>query len=875
VPRRSLLSYLTAAVLAVGALTGATPAAGAPADHAQDVYVAPYGDDRAPGDAMRPVRTLERAQQLVRARDRRLTKDLTVRIASGTYRLTRPLAFDARDSGSGGHRVIWQGTGAGVVSGGLRVTGWRPVPGHAGLWAAPAPQGLGDTRQLYVDGVRAQRASGPVPVTLTRTATGYTASSDTLAGWPGIAGAELVYTAGEPLWNVQRYGLGQWTEPRCPIASASGTTITMAQPCWANSTKRAVFPDNPSRTVSMVGPGSLTAGAGAAYLDNARELLDTPGEWYLDRAAHTIYYMPRAGENLRRADVEAPALERLITGGGTADDPVHDIAFRGLQFSYATWLTPSSPEGFSEIQAGYTITGPTGYATEGLCGFTPGGQCPFGAWTPEPGNVSLDHGRGIDFSDDAFVHLGAAGLRLGDGTQSSTVRGDIFTDISGNGLEIGGVDQPLPTRDGDVTRDVSVTDNHLYALPREFHGGVAILNGYTQGDLIAHNQIDHVGYTAISMGWGGWPDKIGSPATPNDSRDNQVSDNLIHDYMQSLDDGGGIYTQGITGGSMASGEKVTGNVIHTQFGLGKSVYTDNGCTYETVSGNVLYGASYANVASRHTDYRDALGNNDPTLVSGNWWEQGDPDSDNKGLVTQGNHIVASPSDAPASIVAAAGLEPAYRPLLTRRFGAVSVPEAPTRVGTTTAGSGTLYVTFNPSYADGGSALLGYRARAYDPAGHQVATAFASADAVAATALMRLDHLTDGVPYTVTVIAVNAHGQSQASLPSAPLEPRAGSLLPGAPTGAQFKAQAGAATVSWTPPKATGDSAVIGYRLTVSDGRVITVSGRDALVTQPSAKTMFRVIGGLTPGTAYTVTIAAVTGTGSGPATTVTGTTPAS
>src|SRR2546430_768411 len=84
--------------------------------------------------------------------------------------------------------------------------------------AAPAPSGLDNTRQLYVNGVRAQRASGTVPVTLTKTATGYTASAPTLAGWRNPSDLEFVYTAGEALWNVVRDGLGQWTEPRCPIA---------------------------------------------------------------------------------------------------------------------------------------------------------------------------------------------------------------------------------------------------------------------------------------------------------------------------------------------------------------------------------------------------------------------------------------------------------------------------------------------------------------------------------------------------------------------------------------------------------------------------------------------------------------------------------
>lgn len=863
--RRAALVTLVTAVLALG-----VPGLVAPAQAAApfDLYVSPTGDDHADGSARHPVRTLQHARDLVRARTAHLKSDLTVHLASGTYRQSGPLVLDARDSGTNGHRVIWQGTGATVVSGGRQVVGWHQVPGRKGLWAARAPQGLTDTRQLYVDGVRAQRARGAVPVTLTQTATGYTASSDTIAHWKHPSDAEFVYTSGEALWNIERNGLGQWTEPRCRIASAEGTTITMAQPCWDNSNKRVEFPDIPGRTVSMVGPGHLTNNGKATYVENAYELLDQPGEWYLDKSARTVYYLPRKGENLARADVEAAAAEKLVDGRGTSDAPVHDIAFRGIRFSYATWLTPSQPEGFSEIQAGYTITGDRGWATQGLCQYVEGGTCPFASWTKMPGNVSFAYGQRIQFADDVFAHLGASGLDLGTGSKDSSVSGSVFTDISGNGLEIGGVDGQTPAS------GVQVTDNHLYALPREYHGAVAILNGYTQHNTIAHNQIDHVGYSAVSMGWGGWPDKIGDPATPNPSHDNAVRDNLIFDYMQGLDDGGGIYTQGLTGTSMADGEKVTGNVIHDQWGLGKNVYTDNGCTYETVEGNVLYNASYANVASRHTDYRDALGNNDPTLVKDNWWEEGTADGDNKGLVTTGNHIMSALSDVPSAILANAGLEPAYRGVLSRRVAAPSVPEAPTRVGTSTAGADALYVTFNPAFVDNGSPVTSYTARAYDATGRQVAQQGVPAAEFKRTALVRIGGLpSSGGPFTVTVTASNKYGSSEPSLASLPLATTAATALPGAPTSPKLRTSATAATLAWTPPTATGDAKVVGYRVTVSDGRdPIEVTGRDVLVTQPSAKGMFRVIGGLRPGTSYTVTVAAVTAAGVGPAATVTATT---
>ena len=814
-PSNRLLSLATVLLTAAG-LANLAPTASAstsPPRPPEVLIAAPQGSGSS-CSLFRPC-SLAGAQAKVRSLDQNMQRDIDVELLGGTYRMTAPLQLTAADSGTNGHMVNWTAAPGAepVFSGADQITGWHPSAPGSDIWEAAAPAGL-QTRQLYVDGVRAQRASGAVPVKLTPTATGYTASSDLMDSWTNPGEIEFVYSGGAPYWSLDTGGEGAWTEPRCPVASISGTAITMAEPCWDNSTLRIQRTDGSGRSYNLVHNGNLGNGSIPAYVDNAYALLDQPGEWYLDQSANEVYYIPRPGENLSRADVEAPVLQQLVTGNGTESAPVHDIAFSGIRFSYATWLTPSTGEGFSEVQANYTITGPDGYATQGLCQFIAGGTCPYGDWTQEPGNVSFSYDSDIKFLGDAFVHLGAAGLLLGDGSQHDLVQGDVFTDISGNGLEISGVDLPEPASAAQDTDGVQVLDNHLYDLPVEYHGGVAIDVGYAENTLISHNQINNTAYTAISLGWGGWPDKIDVSATPNYSHDNTVSDNDITDAMQMLADGGAIYTQGITGDTLADGEHITGNVITGILDNGHALYCDNGCTDWTVSSNVLSGNVDNDWGSRHTDYRPGATGDDPLLVSDNYWWQGDKDSSSKNTTVSGNQVISSLSQAPASIVRAAGLEPRYRGILNERFG-VSVPEPPTQVAAFGANS-TAYVGWNPAFVDNGAPVSSYTVTA-SPGGEHATVS--SAD-LARFGYAKVTGLTNGTAYTFTVTARNALGTSAPSLPSATVTPVVVATSPvqmtwpDAASGQPDNVTAGGQAVQ-APAAASGST--LGFLLTATHG----------------------------------------------------------
>jgi hypothetical protein len=336
--RRWPLPVILAAAIALaagGTALAAPAAASAPGTAGTTLYVSPSGSDASPGTSpARPLRTIARARALVRAMDQDMTGNITVELMPGTYRLTEPLTLDARDSGSNGYDVSWTAAPGArpVLSGGERITGWHPSDPAKGIWAAPAPSGLA-TRQLYVNGVRAQRAAGPLPTSLTATAAGYTAASDVMASWRNPADIEFVYPGGAGYWSLHTGGQGAWTEPRCPVASISAATITMAQPCWDNSndrvlrTEHAVVPAHRGvRPGQRDRPGGLLrrdhAGVHAQRTGLARRVLG------VGRRGRAVHAVPQPGPRPERAD--RLRVRRLGAAAG-GEDRVHDRPARREQ----------------------------------------------------------------------------------------------------------------------------------------------------------------------------------------------------------------------------------------------------------------------------------------------------------------------------------------------------------------------------------------------------------------------------------------------------------------------------------------------------------------------------------------------------------------
>ncbi|MBP1993663.1 discoidin domain-containing protein [Paenibacillus eucommiae] len=588
------------------------------------------GSDLNPGTINFPFKTIEKARDTARLSLPNMTEDVIVYLRGGTYPLTHTLKFDQGDSGKNGHNVIYKNYNGEtpVISGGKTITGWNLFDGSKNIWEASVDASL-ETRQIYVNGTRGIRAksAGGLPGA-TLTSGGYTTIDTNMQYWGNKSDIEFVYN------NL-------WIEPRVGVASISGTAITMKQPAWDMA-----FQGGAPLTIKEDGPIPT-------FIENAYELLDEEGEWYLDRSSRKLYYKPRAGENMDSAEVVAAYLSTLVSGSGNVDNPVHNIQFEGITFAHATWLYPNGNEGYTPIQAS-VYSKP--YAS-------PEYSYDLDNWIVMPANISFSMAKNIRFERNKFIHLGASALGFSNGSQDNVISGNEFTDVSGSAVQIGGVslNDSYPQDLRYVVKNNQVTNNYIHQIAVEYRGCVGVFVGYTEGTLVSHNEIADLPYTAITMGWG-WgdrdfadkPDRISKAEdrwrilynVPSSSKNNVISHNHIHNIMSYLKDGGGIYNLGAQPGGVIEGNYVHG--VNNEYG---AIYLDSGSRYLTVANNILH--SYVRnfiISFYDNDVEFNYWNAD----NGYWWEK-------TGLVA--NNYKIGNGNVPASILDQVGLEPAYANLL--------------------------------------------------------------------------------------------------------------------------------------------------------------------------------------------------------------------
>jgi titin len=180
---------------------------------------------------------------------------------------------------------------------------------------------------------------------------------------------------------------------------------------------------------------------------------------------------------------------------------------------------------------------------------------------------------------------------------------------------------------------------------------------------------------------------------------------------------------------------------------------------------------------------------------------------------------------------------------------MTVPSAPPTV-TATAGNMSATVSWTVPASDGGSPIIGYIVTAYLGHGSLGETRFSS---TATTQI--ITPLTNGTTYSFTVEAFNAIGRGDTSIGSNGVTP--GPSVPDAPTIGTASGGNAQAALTWTAPAFNGNSTVTGYVVTPYIASVAQTP-----VTFNSTATV-QTITGLTNGTTYTFTVAAINAVGTG------------
>lgn len=511
---------------------------------AGDIYVAPSGNDNANGTVATPLQSpsaaLKMAREWRRLHNPAVKGGITIHLDNGTYRLTSPIFLRPEDSGTADSptTICGKDNNNCIISGGIEIKGWTKgcsdqrinAKIRRDVWVADAPVNgnrIVYCRQLWVNGSKATRAQQGSWGEMTR--------------MKDFNVASRTITIPTPKENLQGANeLEMIVHQRWAIAILR----VKAMKDIGNSLTEVSFHE-PESQLEFAHPWPQPVingekGNSSFCLVNAPQLLDKPGEWYQDYPSGKIYYLPKEGEDMSTADVVIPILEKLVIADGTRERDIHDIKFKNVSFEHSAWTRPLY-EGLVTLQGGFRMIDAYKLPEPGL---PEKASLENQAWIARPeAAISVKHASAIDFSNCSFSHLGATALDYEIAVNNSTVNGCSFTDIGGNAILIGhfpdgGFETHVPFKpavSGDLCDGINVTDNDICDATNEDWGCVGIGAGYVSNINISHNEVHHLNYSGICVGWGWTPRESGMHG-------NKIIANYVHDFGRQLYDVGGIYT---------------------------------------------------------------------------------------------------------------------------------------------------------------------------------------------------------------------------------------------------------------------------------------------------------------------------------------------
>ncbi|MDA0767926.1 MAG: right-handed parallel beta-helix repeat-containing protein [Verrucomicrobia bacterium] len=374
----------------------------------------------------------------------------------------------------------------------------------------------------------------------------------------------------DDFWRIEKTGPDRrtsftWQENTIPEVKDLANLSLVFLHDWSTTHVEVLSLDPATRTLSTklsIGPKADHYRIGhfepqpRFFLQGSRDFLDAPGEYYYDRSAKRLFYMPLPGKHPATTSIIATTIPHALLLHGTGDQPLQNLHFEHLAFSHAQWL----PAGrrFAGGQASFHEDGES---------FTR---------TPVPCAVEADHCRELSFVNCHFSHSSGGGLWLRENCRDIQIRKCTFTDLGANGLMIG-----VPGDPKHVTSHLIVEDSLIARCGQRYYGSVGLWIGIAAHCTIRNNEIHDLPYTGFSLGWR-W-----SPVT-SPSRNHLIENNHIHHVLQTLSDGGGIYTLGLQPDSIIRGNHIHDVRVNAGRAESNGIFIDQGSTGFLVENNDIH-----------------------------------------------------------------------------------------------------------------------------------------------------------------------------------------------------------------------------------------------------------------------------------------------
>lgn len=504
--------------------------------NAADFYVAPHGDDLNPGTRDRPFASLERARDAIRVQKRiRPNQNFKVLLRGGIYHLKSTVVFSLEDSAASGHSITYAAypDERPIFSSGVAIEGWKQT---GKFWTATLPEGMKPFRTLYDGAGRLARARSTA---FSPTLNFETASNLDLYTLPFPPGKLKNWTNMEDIEIMIRPNYG-WVLNLLPLESVNELT----------GRARTAIPASYPMIQVHFGRHDINE-RGTVWVENALEDLTLPGQWVLNTRERKVYLWPRS---LKPENIEAPQLTELIRiegeidYDGPHDKPVTGLKFIGLSFSRGDRLP------WEKNRVGWTL------------------QHDWEMFDRPTALVRLRGAQGISFEHCRWFDSGGTGIRMDLYAESNRVSDCELEHLGGVGVLLAGYGPGTK----DVNRNNAIVRNHIHNVGEILWHSAAISLSQSGENHIANNLIHDVNYTGIMVsGRISWDKKGrgegsatirwreveqagGAAAIPREGydpgwevqvpflhgRNNLIERNEIHDVMQKLWDGDGIYISG-------------------------------------------------------------------------------------------------------------------------------------------------------------------------------------------------------------------------------------------------------------------------------------------------------------------------------------------